>query len=167
MKVVFLDVDGVILPIDNSPTIQDFNSGCMNHLKRIVEESDAHIVISSTWRTSKFDRDLLMHQLDKVGLKDRVIGDTPDLVHLADSSWDDDAGCFISPDNWDEWQGTRGHEISEWLKVNKVKKFVILDDDPQAAQPSNPKNGLFIHTDMAIGLLDFHADKAIDFLSRK
>jgi len=165
MKVIFLDVDGVIVPIDNSPTMQSFSSGCINHLKRIVEETDAHIVISSTWRTNKIDRDLLMHQLDKVGLKDRVIGDTPDLVHLSEGDWNDELCCFMPVGNG--WEGTRGHEISEWLKVNKAKKFVILDDDPEAAQRGKTKDGLFIQTAMDAGLLDFHADKAIDFLNKK
>lgn len=52
MKVIFLDIDGVlnIIPESVDEFGAVFHSNFVNNLKWIIEETDAKLVISSTWR---------------------------------------------------------------------------------------------------------------------
>lgn len=104
---IFLDVDGVLnTPFQWETGSDRLDPGCVLRLHRLVRATDAHVVLSSSWR--------LMHRLDDVrhrtGLGDRLIGATPDLV----------------------WE-PRGMEIAAWLKRLHARSvgrpFVILDDD--------------------------------------
>jgi hypothetical protein len=130
MKVVFLDVDGVLnterwlveqynkTGKPHSCHHSEFDPLCMQNLKEFVEESDAYIVISSTWRLGNHETDegwkALMDRLNDYGLRERVVGSTPDLSRKYDSF------CC------------RGYEIQEWLDRNEdknIENFVIIDDD--------------------------------------
>jgi hypothetical protein len=130
LKVVFLDVDGVLNTGNyiieqynktgkpHSGHHSEFDPICMKNLKDLVDETDAYIVISSTWRLGNHETDegwmALMDRLNDYGLKDRVIGCTPDLSRKYNSM------CC------------RGYEIQKWLDDNKDKNiggFVIIDDD--------------------------------------
>lgn len=126
MKVIFLDVDGVLNSEQwfkeqykkyGRPCSQTLDHKCLVRLKRLIDKTDAYIVVSSTWRFGYKDNDegwqILMNALNEVGIKDRFIGITPSLRHLYD-------GCC------------RGHEIQKWLDNNKdknIENFVIIDDD--------------------------------------
>lgn len=164
MKVIFLDVDGVLIAFGSKSPLGHFNSDCMSALKKIVEKTGAKIVISSSWRESKIDLALLMHKLDEIGIgKDDVVDITPELHSINGEVWDDDEGKFVGGDGW---TGGRGHEIETWLLANLtiVDKFVILDDDPTAKQRKDWQNGLFIKTNWDTGLSRIDAKKAIKFL---
>lgn len=132
MKIIFLDVDGVLITEKSiveqyyrnnkkpsSGYRQDFDVDCMNNLKEIVQISNANIVISSTWRLGDHSTDkgwiALLDRLNDYGLKERVIGYTPDL------SWE-----------YNNNFSKRGMEVQRWLDNNKDKDidgFVIIDDD--------------------------------------
>lgn len=93
----------------------NFDPICMRNLKDIVEDFDAHIVISSTWRYHCKDNSRhwveLLGNLNQYGLKDRVTGITP--------------GCSRHDSKL-----CRGDDIKEWLRNHDdVNKFVIIDDD--------------------------------------
>lgn len=45
IRVLFLDVDGVVMLFNNRGV---FDAGCMNQLKRVVTETNAKVVLSST-----------------------------------------------------------------------------------------------------------------------
>ena len=47
-KIIFLDFDGVIVTFETR--FNDIDPECAKHLKRVVDETGAFIVISSTWR---------------------------------------------------------------------------------------------------------------------
>lgn len=130
MRVIFLDIDGVLSTIryiehqvkntnTNGYKAQfNFDPLCMQNLKQIIDKTDAKIVISSTWRLggirNNIHLDKILNNLNEYGLKDKVIGYTPDLS---------DKYGFC---------GCRGYEIQKWLDDNKdmnIKSFVILDDD--------------------------------------
>ena len=49
-KVIFLDVDGVLHPATVRTELRMFDEGCMKQLKSLLEETQAEIVLSSTWR---------------------------------------------------------------------------------------------------------------------
>lgn len=121
MKVVFLDIDGVVNNpyIDADLKVKYFteydgrvsNVQAIRWLSRLCLETDAVIVISSTWRHAGIDN--VRNCLYNSGLDPEVtIYDT-------------------TPNSW----GDRGDEIALWLKVHpEVDKFVILDDDNDMGQ---------------------------------
>jgi len=75
MKVIFLDIDGVLNCSSEGPVIGSVLDICpkrLDMLKQIVEQTGAVIVVSSTWRFCKMDR--LTEVLESVGLE--VFGST-------------------------------------------------------------------------------------------
>ena len=154
MRVVFLDIDGVLnhsaTRSDVSPTTKEplpipIAPECMARLNRLIAETGAKIVISSSWRTFARWQDL-GPALVRHGLVGDVIGETPDLVN--DEIW---------LENWHVREGSpftfekleRGWEIGEWLAAHpEVTAFVILDDcsDMDALMPwlvlTHPNDGL-------------------------
>ena len=156
MKVIFLDVDGV-LNSEHSHSI-DKNDNWMenevsdNHiqwLKKIVDETGAKIVLSSSWRHyhpkatgSNTITDPLFKVLDRklreAGLE--IIDITPDLRGKM-----------------------RGLEIDAWLNSNaEVDKYVIIDDDIDFTDLQKP---YFVNTTFKYGLTEVLAIKAINILN--
>ena len=134
MRVVFLDIDGVlnhattrhdVAPSTTEPLPIPIAPECMQRLNRLIAETGAKVVISSSWR--KFARwQDLGPALVRHGLVGDVIGETPDLPN--DATW---------LANWEKRHGRpfefdrleRGWEIGEWLNAHpEVTSFVILDD---------------------------------------
>lgn len=117
MKVLFLDIDGVLnsrayvyrmrakdkkyrLWLDVDPIAVEL-------LRRIIKETDCKVVLSSTWRLYKDSRDMVR---DKVV---RYIDCTADLQRGSKRG--------IVP---------RGEEVDLWLKQHpEVTHYAILDDD--------------------------------------
>lgn len=103
-KIVFLDCDGVVSPFSGSI----FAKPQMTLLKKIVKETGAKIVLSSSWRTSTFGRAEV----------------TKELVANAMPTFID-----ITPEMPDT---TRAVEILTWLEKHKdrlrIVNFVALDD---------------------------------------
>lgn len=103
MKVIFLDVDGVL----NSYARGGAANICKQPLRRLrdlVTLTEAVIVVSSSWKNEYFLRQKLTRYLGYKRLK----------VH----SWTKDIPG-----------GTRGDEIRYWLRHNcDVTRYVILDD---------------------------------------
>ncbi len=101
MKIIFLDIDGVLNNDDTPGEFICWDPNLIKILNRIIEETGAKIVLSSTWRKIEYRCDAI-----KNDMKINYIGKTPIL-----------------------WK-KRGIEIQEWLDENPdVEKFVILDDD--------------------------------------
>lgn len=124
MKVIFLDIDGVLNVIaTNRDQYGDvFRPEFVENLARIIQETDAKIVISSTWRMSGLD--VMREMWQKRGLAGEVIGITPYITTHELKELEESTGS--------DWLA-RGWEIAEWLKLTKdeiqVDKYVILDDD--------------------------------------
>ena len=167
MKVIFLDIDGVlnnaehckylhesgVAPNMGFGQIWELDRGIFNDvtlgwdnrnvsaLKYILFETNAKIVISSTWRkgrtTAFFRKCFKVHNLNP-----DIIGMTPELSH----SW------------------YRGDEINAWMENHKrdVTHWVSLDDDGDF----HPENNL-VQTSMETGLTWTEAEKAIDILKGK
>jgi len=161
MKVIFLDVDGVINPTYNiRKQHQKGNSTssyhitldkyCLKNLKRIVDETGAKIVVSSSWRIGGYDHSPaiknLASQLNEIGLS--IYGYTP-----LKSAKDEIEEQF------------RGTEIRNWLngKTN-IESFVILDDDSDMCEFTNTNLVLCPSNN---GLIKDCADKAIEILNAK
>jgi histidinol phosphatase-like enzyme len=144
MNLIFLDVDGVLNSAKDKFSIELKSKSHMHHLKRVVVEGNASVVISSSWRMSGSLYETLVTKLKN--RKIQVIGKTPI--------------C-----------GKRGAEIKIWLSLAKkcymdIDNFVILDDEVHDIQETELINHL-VKTDMTIGLQKEDADKAIAILKDK
>lgn len=163
IKVIFLDIDGVLNIISQDHDIFGgvFHKHFVVNLKRIIDNTGAKIVISSTWRYDglKKMKDMWVHR----ELPGEVIDITPDTYDLVN------LGLFRYYDEVD-----RGHEISFWLEQHpEVENYVILDDDNDML---DTQRNNFVRTsnnidhpdciDIGYGLTNICANKAIEILNR-
>ena len=120
MKVIFLDIDGVlnVIPQGYDRYGAIFHQHFVDNLKELVDKTGAKIVVSSSWRLAKtveWFKEMWMYRK----LPGEVVDITPDLA-------------FKRKDlSFDYWQSVpRGSEIDRWLKEHiEVTNYVILDDD--------------------------------------
>lgn len=128
MKILFLDIDGVlnseafflakdkrlggpkrIIVVENLPETH-LDEKAIERLNEIVEKTQCHIVISSTWRLTVGVQKIKNFFINK-GFKfsDRIIDATPDIP-----------------------KAMRGFEIGAWLATSApepIDAFIIVDDD--------------------------------------
>lgn len=117
MKYIFLDFDGVI----NTQNAK-FDKKAIANLHRLLEKTDAKVVISSTWRLQGMEYILKLWQENH--MPGEVIGLTPSCNFIN----------FSNVDGQEEWQGLhgcKGLEIAEWLRLNAKEPFhyIILDNE--------------------------------------
>jgi len=170
MKVIFLDVDGVLNSEKSLMTDDSLEEELLLNLKDLVQRTGAKIILSSAWRFLFRPLRKLMERLDKVGLY--ISGMTQNGVPL---DWLKERGFTPTNkylDSYDDIDGNeidvttdRGAEIMKWLADNPVESFVILDDEAFDIQRYYPDN--FIKTNFNIGLIKADVNRAIDILNRK
>lgn len=128
MKVIFLDIDGVLNsdtdffelrkfghPINEIKGSKVINRGCLALLQQIIEDTDAKIVLSSTWRMHYSLEE--MHEMFTA----RDFSLPFDVWH--------DITPTLSHGFSDDHTRHRGAEIRDYLDAHpEVEKFVILDD---------------------------------------
>lgn len=167
LKVIMLDIDGVLNSEESiHRRIKMARQGYLDrdeadfpvtpmvgYLNKIIEYTNAKIVISSTWR--------ILHPLEgtdeskgtrfRKGLKD-IFKQSGILGEIID----------ITPN---KKSGIRGEEIKEWLNNHpEVTNYVILDDNSDMLEEQLP---YFIQTTWKKGLEEQHADKAIEILNKQ
>lgn len=116
MKVIFLDIDGVLntafncnkMSLSIGPTGDDygilFDPEAIKFLKRIIDETGAEIVISSSWKYAYSYQEILRMWEDRE-LPGSVIDVTPNVSKH------------------------RGDDIDQWLReCGHVTDYVIIDD---------------------------------------
>ena len=163
MKVIFLDLDGVmnVIPQGRDRFGAVFHSHFIDNLKRIIDETGAKIVISSTWRHSGLS--VMKDMWETRGLPGEVIDITTDCAQIIYDENDE----FLSYESVE-----RGYEIKEWLDKNPdVESYVILDDNDDMLK-EQLRN--FVQTsdnishpdciDIGYGLTSICTDKAIEIL---
>ena len=138
MKILFLDIDGVLNPgqynkymIENNLNDFDengsiFDPNAVDNLRLIIDCTNADVIISSTWRYDGLDK---MQKLWKDrNMPGKIVGITPHLIITS----------FEEVDSKEIWQkrpiGSRGIEIDEWLRLNTNEMlepytYVIVDDE--------------------------------------
>jgi hypothetical protein len=178
VRVIFLDVDGVLnsetflRKLDDQhrqlgqaePSNSKHEAPCecyrlellidrdaVSRLNRLVVETGAKIVVSSSWR-----KHLDPHELHRVlvehGLVAEIIGETPDGPN------DPEMRAELGYSD----RIFRGHEIDAWLRKHpEVDRFVILDDGSDMEMHENR----LVQTDAEEGLLDDHVEQAIRVMS--
>ena len=149
MKVLFLDIDGV-LNSDRSFTAYKLNAAlnvepneqvynCIDpiavNLLNLVLRHDVKVVISSTHRKFHPELPALRSYISELGVRGDVIGATPDLWKSTQ------VGDWVS----------RGHEIDTWISEHgkDFTHFAILDDDEDMLVHQLP---FFVQTDGRVGL---------------
>ena len=116
MKVIFLDIDGVLnyrtckARCPNCSTLIGIEDSRVERLARIVKATNAQIILTSTWKLNWIDEEdeqgiYLDRKLAKYGL------------HILDTTEDD---------GWNRWSG-----IKDYLDKHSkyIESYVILDDE--------------------------------------
>lgn len=163
MKVIFLDIDGVLNSDEtgtrfaaeyksngfggffddevDEPTHRNvlWGTALVENLARIVYVTEAKVVISSTWRLDKkvetFNKMFALYGEYEIEAIDKTES---------------------------HWSGTRGTEIQHWLDAHpNVTSYVILDDNDDAL---STHTGRFVQTDERVGLTEADAERAIAIL---
>jgi hypothetical protein len=144
VKIIFLDFDGVLnhhayysQGRDTGPGDTNLDPKAIALLNKLIEETGAKVVVSSTWRLGRAVHEL-QELLEGRGFKGEVIGKTSDMRRGPDSD------CIL-----------RGNEILQWIKECSTvpywdfREYVILDDDSDMLywQKDN-----FVHVDPFVGL---------------
>jgi len=156
MKIIFLDIDGVLNNDAALATAMTVNCpswgidiNCVNLLRDLVMTTGAEIVLSSAWRLRKNEVEtemcseyFLRAVLAWWGLS--IFDRTPDF----------------------EWTTPRSHEILSWLKGAKahdrhIDSFVIFDDYEDAGKGLEKH---FVHTSPTTGLTRADIEKAKNIL---
>ncbi len=160
MKVIFLDVDGVLNYQNSNARIIDgtyfVDDEKLLLLKEMVDQTGAQLVLSSSWRrgwTASVGEDtykradiddsksyfMLCAKLHDIGLN--LLSEIPRLSY-----------------------GNREDAINYWLREwpgEKVEAYVILDDD---ADKFSPDNRHLIQTSIEVGLMPEHIEAALQIL---
>lgn len=165
MKVIFLDIDGVLNSMDwykrrtrvKSETwdqyhAQEFDPVALALIKRVISETGARVVLSSTWRLSEEGVTFIK------GLGIDILDCTPRLPRPSGSSVE---YC------------ERGKEIQVWLDermqqaeapCEMIDRYVIIDDDTDMLPEQTE---YCFHTDNKFGLTEPIAKEIIWYLNKK
>ena len=164
MKVLFLDIDGVLCL--RTSHYQYFDKVCCDRIKLILEKTGAKIVVSSTWRrghTLQSLKELMARgydlevfeseervEIEKAGAfnSEVIIGMTP-VLNIE----------YTNP----ETPYGRGVEISAWLLEHpEITQYVVIDDD--RLDIIVPHKDFLVQTDTRIGITDTDVQKAMIIL---
>lgn len=155
MKVLFLDIDGVLNHSEwyssgRNPGNLDGNEGdidpqCAGRVASVCRRTGAKIVVSSDWRISWASTQA---RLSRMGLgSDVVIGCTPDHTMLR---------MFRGVD------ASRGGEVEEWLQSHpECEEYVIVDDRTDFTDEQKQH---MVTVDSEIGITDDDVEMAVAIL---
>jgi len=160
-KVIFLDFDGVLQngkmynlwknrkEVAAFPSLKQygffFDADCVNCLQTLVEQTNAKIVISSSWRSLGWER---MNELwDSYEMPGRLI----DMIPLKDAQ---------STGGREKLK--RGECIEMWLQNHPVDAYVILDDNDEMLANQQAQ---FVQTKTYRGFCEADLEKAINILN--
>lgn len=139
MKVLFLDIDGVLNNGHTKERFQGFiglNKELIPLVKQIIDETGCQVVLSSYWRT---DPKSVKHVRQHIG---PLFDKTPIFT--------------MKP---------RGTEIQAWLDEHPaVTKYAILDDDSDMLEEQLPN---FFQTSFNFGITEDTMNKVIEHLGRR
>lgn len=150
MKVIFLDIDGVLWTVgwsiycnrtNEAKCYEQWDPMQTSNLQWILDETkkkniDVKIVISSTWRLGRTIEEL-KEIAKKSGLDpESIIDKTPAIYYKTPKKywWRQHWGPWykrIIPHRSTRTQAPRGEEIQHWMTQHNVKaeNIVIIDDD--------------------------------------
>jgi hypothetical protein len=127
MKILFLDVDGVLnrREMDLEAPSERLDLPCIQNLNLILEATDARIVLSSSWRYMVLRGEMTLEGFEQILVTHgavasvKIIGTTGD---DADFGW-----------TMDNNEPVRGKQIRRWMAENRarlgVTEYCVLDDE--------------------------------------
>lgn len=159
MKIIFLDIDGVLVNdfnhnnriilhyqeegVEHRVNYARLDPKCVGWLNKITAETGAKLCLSSTWRIGPLSEfELTKRYLKSEGVEAEFVGRTPSAHECG--SW-----------------GIRGIEIQDWLDRNPTDKFVIIDDSSDM-EHLTPR---LTRTQPDVGLTETEAKIAIEMLN--
>ncbi len=145
---IFLDMDGVLNGHDYDPSAKSNTilRSCVDRLNRVLEETDARIVLSSAWRYMLIGKAMSLRGFDYLlrthgVIADRLIGAT----------------CA------DEEVRERGWQIQTWRRLHDHRgPYVVIDDMDLHIKPLHGDR--FVQPNGQVGLSDDDASRAIELL---
>lgn len=156
MKIIFLDFDGVLNCPEDWIEMKEFGHPCnkgtdvisrqkLALLKRLIEETGAKIVVSSTWRKHYSIRELRNMFVER--------------------GWEIPISTFYGMTNPDSSYRKRGDDVDEFLKDHpEVSRYVILDDQPVFHVYQKE---FFVHCNQMHGMSYEDMRDAIEILNEK
>jgi len=146
MKVIFLDFDGVI----TIPPKWFFRAELIKNVKKIVEATEAKIVVSSSWRSETIDK-------------------TKSIIIDRKRRCPRNSMLFWLVDNFYDvlhtYRGNRGQEIKDWLDTHdNIDNYVIIDDDNDFLDEQLYH---FVQTNYEDGLTEVETKRAIKVLNKQ
>jgi hypothetical protein len=162
MKLIFLDIDGVLNGHEWDDDAQSctISRECIRQLNRILKATQARIVLSSAWRYMILGEDMtcrgFQYLLRTHGACGVRIIDTTRRERLLPSPDSPPDMMRVHPDE------NRGDIIAEWLAAHDPPEaYVVLDDDDDQISSQHQA----VITDSDIGLTETDADRAIQILN--
>lgn len=148
MKAIFLDFDGVI----TIPPRWYLKADKIKYIKRIVDETGAKIIVSSSWRM-----DTVEETRKSMIYKEKRCPRNKMLYWLIDNIYD------VTP--WVGLGNGRGGEIQQWLNDHpEFDNYVILDDDHDMWDSQLYH---FVQTNYEDGITEVETVRAIKVLNKK
>ena len=157
-KILFLDVDGVLHPFHGVHMpyyrVELFHRDCMSRLARIIQETDAEIVLSTSWRNFISMRNNLAANLSEYG--------------LSFVSWIE----LDSPGTKTASEG-KYSKILSYVQFHHPREWVVIDDEDlikmSGADPESIMAQLFrsrfVQTNPETGLTDSDVESLISILN--
>jgi hypothetical protein len=152
MKIVFLDIDGVLNDSSFNPAAESssLQAPLVARLNRILRATGAKVVLSSSWRYLILDRAMTIQGFEYL-LRTHGL----------------DRGCLIGhtgADEVEETGGDRARQIRRWLAGNQaVTAWVVLDD---GAVDLGADSWRHVRPRREVGLTDDDATRTIAILDQ-
>lgn len=158
MKIIFLDIDGVLNHdqwyvskeyqslVEDENTELDIDPSCTKRIVEICRQTNAKIVITSAWRMTWYGTQF---RLERGGIpNDLILDKTPEFF-------------WVTVGNFDR---SRSAEINTWLEQHQgeVESYVIIDDQP-IAKGEQEKH--IVHVNPHVGLTEENKELAIKILN--
>ena len=122
MKIIFLDIDGVLNSqhTDYGGERVRLDSAAIAHLNTVAQQTGARVVLTSDWRRF-YGLPRCVELLSAAGLCAEIIDATPNLERRT----------LLEEDDFDVteyFERLRRSEIEAWMAAHDVRRFVVLDD---------------------------------------
>lgn len=165
-KIIFLDIDGVLaIPSCLKDGMWALSDEKQKLLGKILDETDAKIVLSSSWRYATLEKTKEHMESEGFLFNDKLIGVTIRAYHYLEKG----TGIHLSIPRGVEikqWIDTHIHSNNgkDWNRKQEGKDFtyLILDDDVDMLLEHKDN---FINTDGMKGLSDDDVERAVAILN--
>ncbi len=172
-KYIFLDFDGVLNSENNFSKLQQqglpfadmygylFDSSAVECLRKIIEQTNAEIVVSSTWRIEGLQH--LQTMWEERNLPGKLHSVTP-FCQLPFIDIDMDIDELLEKGKIS--CGSRGTEIAEWLSTKSPREYTyVILDDLNDMLPEQKEH--FVQIDPKTGITEKNIPEIIEILQTK